>query len=120
LDGYPRTYTDAQYCFLKKEIQLDEDGQPMEDDEEEELEEGQQKTFEGYIKDMDIFPSSCIVLEGKDSELIKRVRELPEDSISGTHYNSDDMQRRLKSYRLANNSEVADPSVSDFFREQGI
>ena len=29
--------------------------------------------------DSDIFPGSVIVLEGKDSELINRVRELPED-----------------------------------------
>jgi len=29
------------------------------------------------------------------------------------------MLRRLKSYRLANNSEIANPSVSDFFEKEG-
>ena len=30
------------------------------------------------------------------------------------------MTRRIKAYRLANNSEVAEPSVQDFFSQQGI
>lgn len=29
------------------------------------------------------------------------------------------MQRRLKAYRIANNSTVAEPSVQDFFASQG-
>jgi len=32
--------------------------------EDEELEEGQEKSFEGFVKDETIFPSSCIVLQG--------------------------------------------------------
>jgi hypothetical protein len=30
------------------------------------------------------------------------------------------MVRRLKSYRLANNSQVAEPSVQEFFARQGV
>lgn len=30
------------------------------------------------------------------------------------------MERRIKAYRLANNSEVAEPAVQDFFKTQGI
>lgn len=30
------------------------------------------------------------------------------------------MMRRLEAYRLANNSQVAEPSVQDFFKQQGI
>lgn len=45
---------------------------------------------------------------------------MPEDLIEGTHYNFDDMTRRLKAYRFANNSEVAEPSVQSFFEGQGI
>jgi len=30
------------------------------------------------------------------------------------------MKRRIKAYRVANNSEVAEPAVQDFFKEQGI
>ena len=48
------------------------------------------------------------------------MRELPEDRIDGTHYNEDDMRRRIKAYRVANNSQVAEPAVQDFFQKQGI
>jgi len=65
-------------------------------------------------------PKSCIVLTGTDAELIKRVKNLPENVIAGTHYNAKDMSRRLKAYRTANNSQVAEYSVSDFFKQRGI
>ena len=47
--------------------------------------------------------------------MIKRIRELPEESVKGTHYTQTDMIRRMKAYRIANQSEVAEPSVQDFF-----
>lgn len=106
LDGYPRTFYDAQNCFLRKP-----DMPEGEEFEEEEVEEGKPKTFKGYVLNQKIMPSSCIVLNGDDSFLLKRVRDLPESVIQGTHYNSADMKRRLKLYRAANNSEVAEPSV---------
>ena len=40
--------------------------------------------------------------------------------MQGTHYNAQDMARRLKLYRTANNSDVAEPSVQDFFARNGI
>lgn len=52
--------------------------------------------------------------------MIKRVRNQDQEAIQGTHYNLEDMQRRLKTYRTANNSEVAEPSVQEFFKQQGI
>jgi hypothetical protein len=51
------------------------------------------------------------VLEGDNDYLMNRVKDLSEDQLEGTHYNYNDMTRRLKSYREANNSEVAEPSV---------
>ncbi len=60
------------------------------------------------------------MLTGNDADLIKRVKNLPEAALSGTHYNAQDMVRRLKAYRTANNSEVAEFSVSEFFQQQGI
>ena len=114
LDGFPRAYKGAQNIFLKKLPEYDEDGQLIEE-EEEELEEGQEPSFDKHVVDTDIFPSSVIVLEGADSELINRVRELPEDQIFGTHYTMEDMKRRIRKYREINNSEVAEPSVQDFF-----
>jgi hypothetical protein len=60
------------------------------------------------------------LLTGSDEELIKRVRNLPEDVIAGTHYNNADMTRRIKAYRTANNSKVAEYSVSEFFGQRGV
>jgi|694.fasta_scaffold153789_2 hypothetical protein len=48
---------------------------------------------------------------------MNRVKELPQSAIEGTHYNKNDMNRRLKAYRVANNSTVAEPSVCDFFAD---
>ena len=61
LDGFPRTYEDAQHCFLNRPVKYNEDGEI-----EEELEEGQKKSFEGYIVDEEIVPKSCILLTGSD------------------------------------------------------
>lgn len=119
LDGFPRTFKDAQHIFLYKPKKFDEEGNEIEE-EEEELEEGQEKSFVGYTKDDNIFPSSCIVLNGDDKFLMQRVRDLPEVEIVGTHYNASDMTRRLKIYRTANNSQVAEPSVQDFFAHWGV
>ena len=120
LDGFPRTYKDAQNSFLKKVIQYDDEGQPIEDEEEEELPEGEEPSFDKHIVDDSIFPGSVILVEGADEDLIKRVRELPEDQIANSKYNLEDMERRLKTYRAANNSTVAEPAVQDFFKKQGI
>lgn len=119
LDGFPRTHKDAKYCFLYRPVKLNEEGEP-EEPEEEELEEGQEKTFDGYVQDPQIMPASCIVLKGEDKALTNRVMSLTEEQILGTHYSQKDMERRLNAYRVANNSQVAEPSVQDFFKNQGI
>lgn len=68
-------------------IEIDpETGEPVEE-EEEELQEGEEPSFDKHVKNDDIFPGSVIVLEGRDADLIARVRELPEAQIDGTHYN---------------------------------
>ena len=119
LDGYPRTFKDVQYVFLVKQKKINEDGEEVEE-EDEEVEEGEEKSFDKYIPDQAIFPSSVIVFKGDDDFLINRVKQLPEDSINGTHYNNADMIRRLKQYRTANNSTIAEPSVQDFFIQKGL
>ena len=118
LDSFPRRYRGARHAFLMKPVKVGEDEE--EEEEEEELEEGQERNFDKHVKNDAIFPGSVIVLEGADESLIDRVRELPEDRIAGTHYKEADMRRRIKEYRVANNSTVAEPAVQDFFREQGI
>lgn len=64
LCGYPRSFKDAQNIFLIKEKKFDpETGEEIEE-EDPELEEGEEKTFEGYIPDPEIYPEHVIVLEG--------------------------------------------------------
>ena len=120
LDGFPRTFKDAQNIFLYRPKKIDPETGEEEEFEEEELEEGQEKSFEGYVVDDKIYPSSCIVLNGDDKVLLNRVRDLPESAVQKTTYNSLEMARRLKTYRTANNSEVAEPSVQDFFGRNGV
>jgi hypothetical protein len=86
------------------------DGEEVEEDEPE-LEEGEDKSYEGYINNPEIFPSSVIMLNADDEYLINRIKELPESYIAGTHNNYNDMVRRLKVYRTANNSAIAEPSI---------
>jgi len=61
-----------------------------------------------------------IVLKQKDDFLVKRVQQLAECAITGTHYNPGDMARRLKAYRVLNDSQVAEPSVQAFFKGEGV
>ena len=119
LDGYPRSYDDNQNIFLKKPVKYDEEGQVIEE-EEEELEEGKKKSFAGYLEIDEIIPKSCIVLKQDDKFLMDRVKNLSEDEIANSHYNGNDMKRRLKKYRDVNESKVAEPSVMQFFREHNI
>jgi adenylate kinase len=119
LDGYPRSYEDCQHIFLKREKKFDEEGNEVEEDEPE-LEEGQKKSFKGYVKEDSIIPSSTIVFNQVDKFLLDRVKNLSEEQIAGTHYNAADMKRRLKSYKSVNESQVAEPSVQAFFKEHGV
>lgn len=120
LDGFPRTFKDAQNCFLTPEKKFDPETGEEIPFEEEEVEEGQEKTWKGYVVDGSIFPAKCIVLQGSDDYLMTRVRDLPESAVQGTHYTAADMARRLKAYRTANNSQVAEPSVQEFFGRNGV
>lgn len=117
LDSFPRIYKGAQKAFLMKPAK---EGDDEEEDDDDDDDPDKEPSFDKHVKNDAIFPGSIIVLDGMDESLIKRVRELPEDRISGTHYNEADMRRRIKDYRTANNSKVAEPAVQDFFREQGV
>jgi adenylate kinase len=121
LDGFPKTYKQAQEVFLYRPKKLDENGEEIVEDEPE-LEEGEEKSFDGYVVRQEIFPKSVIVLDTSDDTLLyKRIRDTKkEQEIAGTHYNGPDMQRRLSAYRAANNSPTAEPSLKEFFLEQGV
>lgn len=76
LDGFPRTYKDCQNIFLKQVPKYDEDGALVEE-EEPELEEGEEKSWDGYVVDDAIAPTSCIVMKQTDEYLVDRVKNLP-------------------------------------------
>ena len=121
LDGFPRTYTQAQEVFTFKPKKLDENGEEIAE-EEPELEEGEQKSYDGFVPRAEIFPKSVIVLDAKDDQLLlKRIRDnMSEGASFGTHYTSADMLRRVAAYGKANNSKVAEPALRLFFEQQGV
>jgi adenylate kinase len=121
LDGFPRTYKQAQEVFLYKPKKIDAEGNEVEE-EEPELEEGEEKSYDGWVAREEIFPKSVILLDTvDDSLLMKRIRDsMTEQQAFGTHYTAADMQRRLTAYRKANNSQVAEPALKQFFTEQGV
>jgi adenylate kinase len=115
LDGYPRTFKDAQKVFLikkPKEPKYDEDGNLIEEDEEEEepdseeqegdeevpVEEKKEKNYDNYMPDPAITPSSFVRFDATDEFLKQRVKDLPEEKVHGTHWNDADLDRRIKAY----------------------
>jgi hypothetical protein len=61
--------------FLYKPKKLDENGEEIAEDEPE-LEEGEEKSWDGYIPKEDIFPRSVILLDTSDDSLLKqRIRD---------------------------------------------
>lgn len=111
LDGFPRTYKDCQNLFLTKPPKKDDEEEDAADEEEE----GAEKNWSKYILDTLIAPKNFICLEGQNDFLKTRVKELPEETTAGTHWNEEGMNRRLKAYRDANENEEGNPSVKDFF-----
>lgn len=115
LEGFPRNFKQAQEVFLIKPKQI-VDGEEVEE-EEPELEEGEEKSYVGYIPNKDIFPSNFILLEASDEFLMDRVKNFTQDMVENTHYTPEDMKRRLKLYRKWNESEIGEPSLADFFKD---
>jgi len=111
LDGFPRSFTDAQYVFLKRVFKetTNEDGdveveEPEENDEIEEDaldDEGVliQKNFSKYEPDELLIPESVIQIVGNEAEIRRRVMNLSEEKIQGTHWNNEDLIRRSKLYK---------------------
>lgn len=91
--------------FLYKPKKLDENGEEIPEDEPE-LEEGEEKSWDGYVVRPEIFPKSVILFDAHDdASLMVRIKtHLPEAYAAGSHYNEADMKRRIAAYRKANNS----------------
>lgn len=89
MDGFPKSYENAKGVFLMPEKQGDEDG-------------GGDEENKPMILNPHISPQHVIILNADDEFLIKRVANLTEDEVKGTHYNQKDMARRLSFYRNLN------------------
>ncbi|XP_053330585.1 adenylate kinase 7 [Spea bombifrons] len=100
LDGYPKTYEQAKELF-----NLEEGG-------EEEESRGKVPNF-----DKTITPDYVISLDASDEFLKKRVINLPEDIVAGTHYTQDRFLRALLTFRDLN---TEDETVLNYFDEAEI
>lgn len=90
LDGYPRSYRDAQYVFLKRvfkqttnddgdvEVEEPEENDDIEEDELDEDGNAKQKDFAKYTPDDSLMPDSIVLLDGDQDNIMTRVRDLPE------------------------------------------
>jgi hypothetical protein len=52
--------------------------------------------------------------------LVNRVKQIDESQVASTHYNLVDMKRRLAKYREYNESQIAEPSISEFFKTNEV
>lgn len=103
LDGYPRSFADAQGIFF------DIDESKAEDD------------LERFILNKDLLPNNVILLDSVTDEFLKnRVKSMPEATHINSHYNEDGMNRRILAYKNNNESIKGDASVSDFFTSKNI
>jgi adenylate kinase len=59
-------------------------------------------------------------LVASDEFLFKRVRNLPEENIAGTHLEEDGMIRRLEQYRKLNDTSKGFPILLTFFAEHKL
>ena len=132
LDGYPRSFRDAQYVFLKRvfketknddgdiEVEEPEENDDIEEDEVDEDGNVKEKNFAKYSPDVSLMPDSIVLLDGDQDNIMRRVRELPEQSLAGTHWNHADLIRRFKQYRKDTNSPIGDPALADFFENWAV
>lgn len=65
-------------------------------------------------------PTKMIILDMPDQDIIKRIQQLPEEQILGTHLTQTRIAGLLKKYREMNNAESGQFVVEDFFKENKI
>jgi len=103
LDGYPRSYSDAQGIFLDIDESKPEDA------------------LDRLILNKDLIPNNIIKLDHLSDEFLKnRVKNMTESQLQNSHYNEEGMNRRLINYKNINESPKGDPSVTEFFTENNV
>ena len=141
LDGFPKSNKDCYHTFYEKLIKYDEngneiveepvkqpDGEGEQDDQPPaEGEDAQEPAIDwenDYELNKSLLPKIFIQMTG-DIEFIKnRVKELPEEKTSGTHWNDADIDRRYGVYNeyntRAEEGEDDKKLLVDFFRDHDI
>lgn len=137
LDGFPKTYIDCYHTFYYKKVEYDEHGNVVTEEKPKQTEgEGEQEPpaeddqaekpidwENDYEIDEAILPKLFIQLSG-DTEFIKnRVKELPEEKTTGTHWNDADIDRRTATYNQHNKREEGEEDkkiIEDFFKQHNI
>ncbi|KAM9294123.1 adenylate kinase 7 [Gastrophryne carolinensis] len=100
LDGFPKTYEQARELFTSEEGE----------------EEEASRSKMPHV-DKSITPDFVVSLEAPDSFLKKRVINLPERAVAGTHYSQDRFLRALAAFRELN---TEDETVLNYFDEAEI
>lgn len=134
LDGFPRTYKDAQGVFFhtlkKKEKPKKPEGEGegdagKEPAEGEEEEEDPDKYKPKFMKQ--IYPESVIFLQADDEFLQEKAKKLPKEIMKDSHYYENHMDRRMATWNEGNTNadyryglEPGKPSLTTarFFQEK--
>lgn len=108
LDGYPRTFEEAQGLFNKTE---DEEGGG-----DEEENDGQEPLSSEELPEvnMRLKPASVMYLNEEDKFLQKRVLAMPQEEVEGTHNNEAGFKRRIKKYRNDHNPKLDNTTFTYF------
>jgi len=111
LDGFPKTYEDANHIFLeiieKKSIEGEENKEETEIDYE-------------SLKPNSNMPQKVVIFEGTDEQLNSRLEKMPEEKKKDSHYNTEGMTRRLKEYKDRNDENNGIIPLAKFFEKRNI
>eukprot|EP01017_Pseudomicrothorax_dubius_P008468 TRINITY_DN12791_c0_g1_i1.p1 TRINITY_DN12791_c0_g1~~TRINITY_DN12791_c0_g1_i1.p1 ORF type:complete len:709 (-),score=197.98 TRINITY_DN12791_c0_g1_i1:91-2217(-) len=95
LDGFPKTYHQAVALFTEEH-----DG--------------------NRVVNTKMLPETIILLKANDEFLKKRAQGLPEEVLTGSHYNEEGMNRRLAAFKKILVPDPGTESIFAFFKEHGI
>ena len=65
-------------------------------------------------------PQKVILFEGPEEFILNRVKEMPEEKKENTHYNKEDMTRRLEEYKARSDESQENVAPASFFNKRGI
>ncbi|PFH38728.1 Dpy-30 motif protein [Besnoitia besnoiti] len=125
LDGYPRTYQEAEALFLRPKKQEKERGESeayagaaSRGDAEQGSEEDEGAPPPQMEFDPLKAPDYVIVLRSSDAQCEERMMNVPQHQVIPGHSDREGFFRRLAQHKQANENEHGEPSLADFFQER--